>query len=199
MMDDNSKTVFLPLSWLLAAVTYKPSIATKFLSFDERLKAIRKMIMSVTIEQRKTALSLLLLYQRLDFEGIFRPMDGFQMTIRLLDPPLHEFLPDSDLEQIVGELTKDTGITKDEIYSRIEKLLEVNPKLGFCGCSLNIWLTIHMTPLGLSGATSVTVANAQLVWAWACSMLSGCGVQGYQRTHSNAVALRADTRAQDVK
>nr|GEY30761.1 pyruvate, phosphate dikinase [Tanacetum cinerariifolium] len=155
---------------------------------------------------------------------------GFRMMIHLLDPPLHEFLPDSDLEQIVGELTKDTGMNKDEIYSRIEKLLEVNPKLGFRGCScsshanikcadilstvvfdilaiesiidlramiLDIWLMIHMTPLCLNGATR-TIANAQPVWAWVCSMLSRCGVQGYQRTYSNAVALRADTRAQDA-
>nr|GEW07451.1 pyruvate, phosphate dikinase [Tanacetum cinerariifolium] len=133
-MDDISKTAFLPLSRLLA-VTCEPSIATKFLSFDERLKAVRKMIMSVTIEQIKAALSLLLLYQRPEFEGIFRPMDGFQMMIHLLDPPLHEFPLDSDLKQIIGELTTDTSMTKDEIYSRIEKLLEVNPKLGFRGYS----------------------------------------------------------------
>lgn len=56
------------------------------------------------------------------------------MTIRLLDPPLHEFLPEGDLDQIVGELTTDTGMTEDEVYSRIEKLSEVNPMLGFRGC-----------------------------------------------------------------
>lgn len=56
------------------------------------------------------------------------------MTIRLLDPPLHEFLPEGDIEHIVGELTTDTGMTEDEVYSRIEKLSEVNPMLGFRGC-----------------------------------------------------------------
>lgn len=56
------------------------------------------------------------------------------MTIRLLDPPLHEFLPEGDIEQIVSELTVDTGTTEDEVYSRIEKLSEVNPMLGFRGC-----------------------------------------------------------------
>lgn len=56
------------------------------------------------------------------------------MTIRLLDPPLHEFLPEGDLEQIVNQLTADTGMSEEEVYSRIEKLSEVNPMLGFRGC-----------------------------------------------------------------
>lgn len=60
------------------------------------------------------------------------------MTIRLLDPPLHEFLPEGDLDQIVGELTTDTGMTEDEVYARIEKLSEVNPMLGFRGCRFGI-------------------------------------------------------------
>lgn len=60
------------------------------------------------------------------------------MTIRLLDPPLHEFLPEGDLEQIVSELTEDTGTTEEEVYARIEKLSEVNPMLGFRGCRLGI-------------------------------------------------------------
>jgi pyruvate,orthophosphate dikinase len=109
-----------------------------FFASDERLKAVRKMIMAVTTEQRKSALDLLLPYQRSDFEGIFRAMDGLPVTIRLLDPPLHEFLPEGNLEQIVGELTSETGMTEDEVYSRIEKLSEVNPMLGFRGCRLGI-------------------------------------------------------------
>lgn len=56
------------------------------------------------------------------------------MTIRLLDPPLHEFLPEGDIEEIVGELSSDTGMSEDEIISTIEKLSEVNPMLGFRGC-----------------------------------------------------------------
>lgn len=59
---------------------------------------------------------------------------GLPVTIRLLDPPLHEFLPEGDLEQIVSELTADTGTTEEEVYARIEKLSEVNPMLGFRGC-----------------------------------------------------------------
>ncbi|PKI47976.1 hypothetical protein CRG98_031640 [Punica granatum] len=109
-----------------------------FFASDKRIKAVRKMIMAVIPEQRKEALDLLLPYQRSDFEGIFRAMDGLPVTIRLLDPPLHEFLPEGDLEQIVSELTEDTGMTEDEIYSRIEKLSEVNPMLGFRGCRLGV-------------------------------------------------------------
>ena len=65
------------------------------------------------------------------------------MTIRLLDPPLHEFLPEGDLEQIVSELTADTGMTEDEVYSRIEKLSEVNPMLGFRGCRCAFFLNLR--------------------------------------------------------
>nr|GMD68299.1 pyruvate, phosphate dikinase, chloroplastic [Ipomoea batatas] len=109
-----------------------------FFASDERIKAVRRMIMAVTAEQRKEALNLLLPYQRSDFAGIFRAMDGLPVTIRLLDPPLHEFLPEGDLEQIVNELTADTGMSEEEVYSRIEKLSEVNPMLGFRGCRLGI-------------------------------------------------------------
>lgn len=109
-----------------------------FFASDERIKAVRKMIMAITVEQRQAALDLLLPYQKSDFEGIFRAMDGLPVTIRLLDPPLHEFLPEGDLEQIVSELTKETGMIEDEVYLRIEKLSEVNPMLGFRGCRLGI-------------------------------------------------------------
>ncbi|XP_048501246.1 pyruvate, phosphate dikinase, chloroplastic isoform X2 [Beta vulgaris subsp. vulgaris] len=109
-----------------------------FFASDDRIKAVRKMIMAVTTQQRKTALDQLLPYQRSDFEGIFRAMDGLPVTIRLLDPPLHEFLPEGDLEEIVTELASETGMTEDEVLSRIEKLSEVNPMLGFRGCRLGI-------------------------------------------------------------
>ncbi|KAK6930073.1 Pyruvate phosphate dikinase, AMP/ATP-binding [Dillenia turbinata] len=109
-----------------------------FFASDERIKAVRKMIMAVTAEQRKAALDILLPYQKSDFEGIFRAMDGFPVTIRLLDPPLHEFLPEGDLGEIVSELTAETGMSEDDVYARIEKLSEVNPMLGFRGCRLGI-------------------------------------------------------------
>lgn len=63
---------------------------------------------------------------------------GLPVTIRLLDPPLHEFLPEGDLEEIVKGLTAETGMSEDEVFSRIEKLSEVNPMLGFRGCRYEI-------------------------------------------------------------
>ncbi|XP_072958683.1 pyruvate, phosphate dikinase 2 [Typha angustifolia] len=109
-----------------------------FFASDERIKAVRKMIMAPTLEQRQKALDLLLPYQRSDFEGIFRAMDGLPVTIRLLDPPLHEFLPEGNIDDIVRELSSDTGTTEEEVFARVEKLSEVNPMLGFRGCRLGI-------------------------------------------------------------
>ncbi|CAM6129227.1 unnamed protein product [Calypogeia fissa] len=109
-----------------------------FFASDDRIKAVRQMIMAATVEQRLVALDKLLPYQRSDFEGIFRVMDGLPVTIRLLDPPLHEFLPEGDIEEIVAELAAETGVGEEEILSRIEKLSEVNPMLGFRGCRLGI-------------------------------------------------------------
>lgn len=109
-----------------------------FFASESRIKAVREMIMAVTSEQRQAALDKLLPYQRSDFEGIFRAMDGLPVTIRLLDPPLHEFLPEGDINEIVSKLASETGITEDEVFSRVEKLSEVNPMLGFRGCRLGI-------------------------------------------------------------
>lgn len=109
-----------------------------FFASDSRIKAVRQMIMAVTPEQRQVALDKLLPYQRSDFEGIFRAMDGLPVTIRLLDPPLHEFLPEGDINEIVSQLAIDTGMTEDKVFSRVEKLSEVNPMLGFRGCRLGI-------------------------------------------------------------
>ncbi|XP_010912090.1 pyruvate, phosphate dikinase, chloroplastic [Elaeis guineensis] len=109
-----------------------------FFASDERIKAMRQMIMAGNLEQRQRALDLLLPYQKSDFEGIFHAMDGLPVTIRLLDPPLHEFLPDGHIEDIVDQLSADTGVTKEEVLARVEKLSEVNPMLGFRGCRLGI-------------------------------------------------------------
>ncbi|KAM7259561.1 hypothetical protein ACFE04_015302 [Oxalis oulophora] len=109
-----------------------------FFASDERIGAMRKMIMATTLEQRKAALDQLLPFQKTDFEGIFRAMDGCPVTIRLLDPPLHEFLPDGNIDEFVNDITKEVGMTEEEVYSRIEKLSEVNPMLGFRGCRLGI-------------------------------------------------------------
>ncbi|OWM78525.1 hypothetical protein CDL15_Pgr016249 [Punica granatum] len=104
----------------------------------ERIKTMRKMILAVTPEQRKANLNALLPFQRSDFEGIFRAMDGLPVTIRLLDPPLHEFLPEGNLEDIVRELSAETSLNEEEVLSKVEKLSEVNPMLGLRGCRLGI-------------------------------------------------------------
>ncbi|CAN6328299.1 unnamed protein product [Urochloa humidicola] len=109
-----------------------------FFASDERIKTVRQMIMAPTLELRQNALDRLLPYQRSDFEGIFRAMDGLPVTIRLLDPPLHEFLPEGNVDEIVRELCAETGADQEEALARIEKLSEVNPMLGFRGCRLGI-------------------------------------------------------------
>ncbi|TVU19324.1 hypothetical protein EJB05_35468 [Eragrostis curvula] len=109
-----------------------------FFASDERIKTVRQMIMAPNLELRQNALDRLLPYQRSDFEGIFRAMDGLPVTIRLLDPPLHEFLPEGNIEEIVQELCAETGADQEEALARIEKLSEVNPMLGFRGCRLGI-------------------------------------------------------------
>jgi len=115
------------------------SFLLQFFSSDERIKAMRQMIMADTAEQRQEALDLLLPYQKTDFEGIFRAMDGLPVTIRLLDPPLHEFLPEgNNIEDVVHMLSCHTNSTHEEILARVEKLSEVNPMLGFRGCRLGI-------------------------------------------------------------
>ena len=109
-----------------------------FFGTGERIMAVRRMIMAADTPTREAALNDLLPFQREDFEGIFRAMDGCPVTIRLLDPPLHEFLPDGDLDEIVAMLSADTGADEHEVVERIEKLAEINPMLGFRGCRLAI-------------------------------------------------------------
>ena len=109
-----------------------------FFGTGDRIRTVRRMIMADNTPSREAALADLLPYQRADFEGIFRAMDGCPVTIRLLDPPLHEFLPDGELDEIVALLSADTGASEDEVVERIEKLAEINPMLGFRGCRLAI-------------------------------------------------------------
>jgi pyruvate,orthophosphate dikinase len=103
---------------------------------EERTRTVREMILADTEEARREALARLLPFQQSDFEGLFRAMDGFPVTIRTLDPPLHEFLPRED-EQI-EELAQVTGRTVEQVRQRIEALHEQNPMLGFRGCRLGI-------------------------------------------------------------
>ena len=110
---------------------------TEHMFFEgDRINAMREMILATDEAGRKKALAKLLPMQRSDFEGIFRAMEGFPVTIRLLDPPLHEFLP-KDPEEIEN-LAKQMGKTSKEIHRTIESLAEVNPMLGLRGCRLGI-------------------------------------------------------------
>lgn len=102
----------------------------------ERILAVREMIFAETERDRKKALDKLLPYQREDFIGIFREMDGFPVNIRLLDPPLHEFLPHA--EKDMKELADSLGINTKQIEERNNALHEFNPMLGHRGCRLAI-------------------------------------------------------------
>jgi pyruvate,orthophosphate dikinase len=102
----------------------------------ERIKAVREMILSDTIEGRKNALAKLLPMQKGDFIGIFKAMQGLPVTIRLLDPPLHEFLPQSDKELM--ELANEMGVPFEKLSAKNKSLHEFNPMLGHRGCRLGI-------------------------------------------------------------
>ncbi len=110
---------------------------TEHMFFEgDRIKAVREMILASDLEGRKTALAKLLPMQRGDFEGIFEAMDGFGVTIRLLDPPLHEFVPHQTATQ--KELADEMGITLAEVKAKVDSLEEFNPMLGHRGCRLGI-------------------------------------------------------------
>lgn len=102
----------------------------------DRILYVREMILSETLEGRKNALAKLLPYQREDFIGIFKVMAGKPVTIRTLDPPLHEFLPHETKEQ--EEVAKILGTTLAKVKEKIEGMKEFNPMLGFRGCRLGI-------------------------------------------------------------
>lgn len=110
---------------------------TEHMFFEaDRIKAVRKMIVAKSKEEREKALAKLLPIQRKDFMEIFKVMDNLPVTIRLLDPPLHEFLPkeDRDIKEIAGELC----LKFDELKATINSLHEINPMLGHRGCRLSI-------------------------------------------------------------
>lgn len=110
---------------------------TEHMFFEpERIKAVREMIVSETVEQRKAALAKILPMQRGDFEAIYKAMGGLPVTIRLLDPPLHEFLPQE--EDDIKELASDMGISFDKLKGIVESLHEFNPMLGTRGCRLDV-------------------------------------------------------------
>jgi len=103
---------------------------------EERIKAMREMILAGNTEERRRALAKLLPYQREDFYAIFKAMDGLPVTIRLLDPPLHEFLPHEP--EAVAAVAKELGVSPDEVRAKVASLQEFNPMLGHRGCRLAI-------------------------------------------------------------
>ncbi|MFM2308954.1 MAG: hypothetical protein RLY87_1075 [Chloroflexota bacterium] len=110
---------------------------TEHMFFEgDRIDAIRQMIVASTVEERKAALAKVEPLQQADFEGLFTEMDGFPVTIRTLDPPLHEFLPHGDAE--IEALAKKMGISYAILKGKIEGMHESNPMLGFRGCRLGI-------------------------------------------------------------
>jgi pyruvate,orthophosphate dikinase len=110
---------------------------TEHMFFGEgKIEPVREMILASTAEERRAALAKLLPLQRADFEGIFREMAGHPVTIRTLDPPLHEFLPHDEAGQ--REVASALGISYERVRERVEALHEFNPMLGFRGCRLGI-------------------------------------------------------------
>ncbi len=108
---------------------------TEHMFFEgDRIIAMREMILADSEKDRRQALEKLLPYQREDFEGILEAMQGYGVTIRLLDPPLHEFVPHEEENQ--AEMAKEMGITADEVKAMVDSLHEFNPMLGHRGCRL---------------------------------------------------------------
>jgi len=110
---------------------------TEHMFFEEdRIPKVRKMILAKTEEERRKALDALLPLQREDFIGIYEAMEGRPVTVRLLDPPLHEFLPQADDD--IRELAQDMGVTFEELKATVESLHEFNPMMGHRGCRLAV-------------------------------------------------------------
>ena len=108
---------------------------TEHMFFEgDRIKAMREMILAEDEQGRRKALEKLLPYQREDFEGIFEAMNDLPVTVRLLDPPLHEFVPHEEKHQ--KEIAEELGIPVEKVHERVENLKELNPMLGHRGCRL---------------------------------------------------------------
>jgi pyruvate,orthophosphate dikinase len=110
---------------------------TEHMFFEgDRIRAMREMILAESTDTRRKALNKLLPYQRDDFVGIFTAMKGLPVTIRLIDPPLHEFLPHEEKQQ--AELAKLLGLSTEKVRQRVSQLHEANPMLGHRGCRLAV-------------------------------------------------------------
>ena len=112
---------------------------TEHMFFEaSRIAAVREMILADTKEQREKALAKILPMQQGDFEAMYKALEGRPMTIRYLDPPLHEFVPHVDMTEEIEELAKNLGMTKDEVIHKIAALHESNPMMGHRGCRLAV-------------------------------------------------------------
>ena len=110
---------------------------TEHMFFDEaRIHSMRKMILSDTVEEREKALAELIPYQKSDFKAMYKVLKGLPMTVRYLDPPLHEFLPTEEKEII--DLAKDMGVTVEQLKQKCVDLHEFNPMMGHRGCRLDV-------------------------------------------------------------
>jgi len=110
---------------------------TEHMFFEkERINVVREMILAETVQERKKALTRLLPMQKEDFKGIFKAMEGLPVTIRLLDPPLHEFLPRTHQE--MEAFSQETGVPLERVMEKVARLHEFNPMLGLRGCRLGI-------------------------------------------------------------
>jgi pyruvate,orthophosphate dikinase len=134
---------------------------TEHMFFEgDRIKAMREMILADTLEGRKRALDKLLPYQKSDFKGLFETMKGLPVTIRLLDPPLHEFLPKEEEE--INSIAKEMGVKPEKIKQKITQLHEQNPMLGHRGCRLGITypeITEMQTKAIIEAALEIKDAN----------------------------------------
>ena len=133
---------------------------TEHMFFDkERIRSVQKMILSEDIDSRKNAIMELLPYQEKDFYAILKEMSPFPVTIRLLDPPLHEFLPSQKNKELIKDLSNDMGVSSKKIINRIVDLFEINPMLGHRGCRL----AISYPEITEMQVTAILSATAKLI------------------------------------
>jgi pyruvate,orthophosphate dikinase len=112
---------------------------TEHMFFEaDRIAAVREMILADTVEQREAALVKLLPMQQGDFEGMYTALEGRPMTVRYLDPPLHEFLPNESMTAEIAAIAKELGTTAEAIIEKIDALHEFNPMMGHRGCRLDV-------------------------------------------------------------
>ena len=169
---------------------------------DERLPVVQRMILASDEDDRRAALDKLLPFQQSDFEGIFEAMDGLPVTIRLLDPPLHEFLPDRD--ELLDELARLRAAGRDDgevarlerIKARVEALHEQNPMLGIRGCRLGL---MHPGDLRDAGARDRRAPREAVQGAKVEIMIPLVGyVEELRRLRAMTEAIDRGSRAGDI-